>query len=327
MNSIKRTIVIFICFIAVFITNAQNTQIINSKEKPLPFFDAKGNIAIHTNELNALADTLAVINHRQDDIVWSKIVYRVVDMRDKQNNQLFFPLIPNGKYKSLLRVILESNATSGLNAYGCRSNDIQPDYSIPLPKDTISSLFVLNRWIEADKRVQTDSFIIRNPLTNNFEFSNEQYYEAFAKDQVKYLIQEVVFFNKHYSRMYTKIIGIAPIYFKTSYNLNMAGVGSQNKEGEGVWEAFRFSVLCWYLFDELRPFLAKQYVIPNGNETQRLTYDEFFAQRLYSTYLLGDENMVDKMLLQTYNDPESIRREQKRIETELLNVEQDLWEY
>jgi hypothetical protein len=23
--------------------------------------------------------------------------------------------------------------------------------------------------------------------------------------------------------MYTKIIGIAPIYFKTSYNLNMAG--------------------------------------------------------------------------------------------------------
>ena len=69
MNSIKRTIIIFICFIAVFITNAQNTQIINSKEKPLPFFDAKGNIAIHTNEVDALADTLAVINHRQVDIV------------------------------------------------------------------------------------------------------------------------------------------------------------------------------------------------------------------------------------------------------------------
>lgn len=325
MNSIKRTIVIFICFIAVFITNAQNTQIINSKEKPLPFFDAKGNIAIHTNELNALADTLAVINHRQDDIVWSKIVYRVIDMRDKQNNQLYFPLTPNGKYKSLLRVILESNAFLNLNAYGSRPYDIQPDYSKPLSKDAAMSLFVLNRSDSTSSLL--DTIVKRDVLTNSFKISDEQYYELFAKEQVKFLVQEVVFFNKHYSRMYTKIIGIAPIYFKTAYNFSPGNIGKQQIEDDNIWLAFRFSVLCWYLFDELRPYLAKQYVIPNGNETQRLTYDEFFAQRLYSTYLLGDENMVDKMLLQTYNDPESIRREQKRIETELLNVEQDLWEY
>ena len=325
MKSIKNISILVVCIVNVLFVTAQNNQAITTKERPLPFFDAKGNIAVHTTELNALADTIAIINHRTDDIVWSKIVYRVVDMRERQNNQLYFPLTPNGKYKSLLRVIMEANAFSNLNAYDKRKDDIQPDYTKVLSKDTLMNLYSLNRWMPATNSVQTDSTLKRDPLTNNFYFTN--YYETFAKDQFKFLFQEVVFFNKHYSRMYTKIIGIAPINFNTAYNMNMSGLKIQSKEGEGVWEAFKFSVLCWYLFDELRPYLAKQYVIPNGNETQRLTYDEFFAQRLYYSYLLGDGNMLDKMLLQTYNDAESIRREQKRIETELLNVEQDLWEY
>ena len=41
----------------------------------------------------------------------------------------------------------------------------------------------------------------------------------------------------------------------------------------------------------------------------------------------GDSNMFNRMLLQEYTDPEQILKEQKRIETELLNFEQDLWEY
>ena len=43
--------------------------------------------------------------------------------------------------------------------------------------------------------------------------------------------------------------------------------------------------------------------------------------------MLGDSNMFNRMLLQAYNEPEQILKEQKRIETELLNVEQDIWEY
>ena len=127
--------------------------------------------------------------------------------------------------------------------------------------------------------------------------------------------------------MYTKTIAIAPLYFQTEYNLTMLNSGFLSKSGEGIWDAFKFSVLCWYYFDELRPHMAKQNIIPNGNQAQGLTFDDFFTQKHYHSYLLGDENMFDKMLLQTYNDVESIRREQQRIETELLNFEQDLWEY
>jgi hypothetical protein len=90
---------------------------------------------------------------------------------------------------------------------------------------------------------------------------------------------------------------------------------------------FNGSILCWFAFDELRPELAKQNVISNGNGTQRLTFDDFFSQKLYSSYLLGDNNMFNRMLLQYVTDPIKLKNEQNRIETELMNVEQDLWEY
>ena len=57
-----------------------------------------------------------------------------------------------------------------------------------------------------------------------------------------------------------------------------------------------------------------------------MTYDEFFSQNLYSSYLLGDSNMYSRMLLEFSLDENSLRAEQKRIETELMNFEQNLWE-
>ena len=302
-----------------------NSQTV-SKGSPQPFFSPNGNVAIQTDQMNALADTIAKINHRADDIEWSRIVYRVIDMREKQNNQLYFPVTPNEKYKSLFRLILEATVNGGLKAYEKKDFDIQPRYDLQLTNDRLVETFQIADYDSINNSVRKTALIEKDPLTNMPVISSYAYPD-FASKQTKFLIQEIVFFNKYYSRMYTKIIGFAPIYIYNETNVTNMFMLGLNKSGEGVWNFFQSSVLCWYLFDELRPFLAKQYIIPNGNETQRLTYDEFFAQKLFYSYLLGDGNMLDKMLLQTYNDPESIRREQKRIETELLNVEQDLWEY
>lgn len=60
------------------------SQAYAQKEEILPFFDKTGNVALQTEEMKSLADTIAVVNHRRDDIVWSRIVYRVIDMREKK---------------------------------------------------------------------------------------------------------------------------------------------------------------------------------------------------------------------------------------------------
>ena len=278
--------------------------------KQVPFFDNKGMIRLQTTELDALADTIAVVNHRADDVVWSRVVYRVIDMRDKQNYQLYFPLRPNDEYKSLFRVMLEA-IIDGLPVYKKNSREIKPSFvdSLQLKGTELSKTFAYND--------NSDYNLLQiNPITQQITIENTQY-RNYVKNQLKFLIQEIVFFDKHTSRMYTKIMAIAPLY----------ALQPDNIESKESMAYFRGSVLCWFAFDELRPYLAKQYVIPNGNETQRLTFDEFFSQKLYSTYLLGDSNMFNRMLLEYVVNPDKIRKEQKRIETELMNVEQDIWEY
>lgn len=282
--------------------------ILNAQQ--MPFFDNKGIVRIQTNELDALADTIAIVNHRADDVVWSKVIYRVIDMREKQNYQLYFPMRPNDEYRSLFRVMLEAIA-KGAPVYRRNPREIKPSFndSVKLSGEELSKAFAFDNNMD-------NNLIQINTVTQQATVSNDQY-QNYVKNQLKFLIQERVFFDKHTSRMYSKIEAIAPLYTLHPDN-------TQSKES---FRYFQESVLCWFAFDELRPYLAKQYVIPNGNETQRLTFDEYFSQRLYSTYLLGDSNMFNRMLLEFVVNPDKIKKEQARIETELMNVEQDIWEY
>lgn len=294
-------------------------QTSNAQSKQTPFFNKNGTVALQTRELDALADTIAVINHRADDIVWSRIVYRVIDMRDKQNYQLYFPRTPNEQYKSLFRLILDAVADGKLKAYQKMDRDIIPLYSKEITPDSLKNMFTIVSNDTVNHNTDKQSLLQIDPVTNKMTVSSFLY-PAYIKNQLKFLIQEIIFFDKHTSRMYSKIIGIAPIYSMTESNIIL---GKSND----AWSFFQSSVLCWFLFDELRPFLAKQYVIPNGNDSERLTYDDFFTQQLYSSYLAGDSNMNNRMILQYLSDPDKIHKEQQRIENELLNFEQDLWEY
>jgi gliding motility associated protien GldN len=297
---------------------------VNAQDKAKPFFDSNG--AIATETIDAFGDTIASVFHRMDDIVWTKILYKVIDLRDKQNQQLFFPIRPAGSYKNFFRVMMDAMLEGNLRAFGHRDFDISPDFNYLIPKDSLSLIFMDCAWNPDDNTPINSSLIYYDELTNSGEYNNF-IYEDYIRKQNKFLVQEVVFFDKHYSRLYSKLVAIAPLYFHNETNVTSANMGGFNKSGESYWNALIASVTCWVLYDELRPYMAKQHIIPKDNETQRATYDDFFTSKMYFSYLLGDSNMQNRMLLQSYTSPDRIRKEQKRIETELLNFEQDLWEY
>ncbi len=285
-------------------------NLLSAQAKQVPFFDSKGDVRLQTTELDALADTIAIVNHRADDVVWSRIVYRVIDMRDKQNYQLYFPIRANDGNQSLFHLMLDA-VCKGVPVYRRNPRDIKPSYadSLKLSGEELSNVFAYDN--------NKDNNLIQiDPVTNEAKIGNDQYV-SYVKNQLKFLIQEIIFFDKHTSRMYSKIIGIAPLY----------ALHPDNTQSNESFRFFQESVLCWFAFDELRPELAKSYVIANGNETERVTFDQFFAEKLYSSYLIGDGNMFNRMLLEYVVKPDKIVKEQNRIETELMNVEEDLWEY
>lgn len=92
-------------------------------------------------------------------------------------------------------------------------------------------------------------------------------------------------------------------------------------------EALYGQILFWVPFDAFRPYMAQQYVTPRGSDSKRVTFDDFFTHKKYTSYLVGVNNVYGRMIPEIATTREDIRKEQERIETELLNIEQDLWEY
>ncbi|MBQ7192672.1 MAG: gliding motility protein GldN [Paludibacteraceae bacterium] len=305
-----------ILFLLLGICVGIRAQLLEAQEV-LSYFEKNGTVRMETAELDASADTLVIVQHRKDDVVWSRIVYRIIDMRYKQNYQLYYPFnISDPQYKSLWRIVLEASA-EGLPLYQNVSElDFKPQFG---EEELLTGQKKSDRFMVYDEtgnvdRTDEETFLLYYDSINNKFQINPGRYSVFVRDQLKYLVQEVIFFDKHTSRMHRQIIAIAPLH--PSY-----------AHGSDPMEFLRSSVLFWILYQDLRPYLAKNYIIPFQNETKRVTFDEFFQKRLFTSYLVGEGNMYNRMILEYAKTMTEAQKEQARIESELLNFELDLWEY
>ena len=62
-----------------------------AQHQVISFFDELGTARIQTEEFSQAHDTIVMVDHRLDDVIWSRYIYRIIDMRYKQNYQLYFP--------------------------------------------------------------------------------------------------------------------------------------------------------------------------------------------------------------------------------------------
>ena len=287
------------------------------------FFDDMGIVNLETQELKESSDTLVSVFHRADDVVWSRVVYRIIDMRFKQNYQLYTPVsAEDPMYSSLFRTMLRA-IEQGMPVYekSTTVGDIRP-YFInvsPMSKDVIPTVLNTDRTGElGDGNIATSEYMLLNynAKTDKMTF-NGYSYNGFVRNQLKFMIQEIIFFDRHYSRLFSKVLAIAPM------NTDNANI----YEGMPVMDALYGQILFWVVYDDFRPYMAQQYVTPRGNDSKRVTFDDFFALKKYSSYVVGVNNVYSRMVPKLADTYEEIQREQRRIETELLNVEQDLWEY
>lgn len=318
----KKLFFIVLLFAGVFTANAQHQ--INS------FFNQNGTIRLETQELDEASDTLASVFHRTEDVVWSRLIYRVIDMRYKQNYQLYFPVTSaDPQYRNLFKVMLDA-IVDGMPVYekSQEPSDIKPLLETPLAKDQIPGLLNTDREGISDGDIATSDYMLihYDSVTDKMSF-NDYMYQQYVRNQLKFMILEVVFFDKHYSRLFSKIIAIAPM-------------SSEDIEGEDtpITDALYQSIRFWVVYDDFRPYMARQYMIPQNNDSKRVTFEQFFAQKLYTSYIIGDSNMYDRMLAEAATRgrdeqedkaiiEKELKKEQQRIENELMTFELDLWEY
>lgn len=296
-----------------------------AQHQVISFFDEMGSARIQTEEFSRAHDTIVLVDHRIDDVIWARYVYRIIDMRYKQNYQLYFPTKPDDTdYRNLFKVITDA-VVDGLPIYPANPETIKPDFSTEpfakhqIPRDAMMVVDQTEDHTDDDEfyNIATSNAMLINydSIADELQF-NPFSFEDVVKNQIKYMIQEVVFFDKHTSRLHTKIMAIAPLHpIKIT------------SDSTNVMAALRESIMFWIPFDKLRPYMAMQYAIPNRNEVKRVTYDEFFQKHLYTSYIVGEGNMYNRWIPDYSGTEEQIKKEQDRIATEMLNFEQDLWEY
>ena len=298
-----------------------------AQHQVISFFDEMGSARIQTEEFSQAHDTIVMVDHRLDDIIWSRFVYRIIDMRYKQNYQLYFPTkVDDPDYRNLFKVIVDA-VVDGLVIYPKNSETIKPDFKttqpftkVQIPRDAMMVVDQTEDHSDDDEfyNIATSRAMLVNYDSVADVMSLQPFsFESVVRNQLKYLIQEVVFFDKHTSRLHTKIMAIAPLH----------PVLISTQDSTKVMSSLRESIMFWIPFDNLRPYLAMQYTIPNRNETKRVTFDEFFQKRLFTSYIVGEGNMYNRWIPDYTGSPKEVKKEQERIATELLNFEQDLWEY
>ena len=311
-----------VCFIACLLCGVLAAQ---AQHKVTSFFDEMGSARIQTEEFSQAHDTIVMVDHRIDDVIWARYVYRIIDMRYKQNYQLYFPTkSDDADYRNLFKVIADA-VVDGLPIYEKNMETIKPDFKQePLSKDMIPMMFMADDPT-ADYSddpthfdiTASDAMLIHYDSVTD-ELSGHFYrFEPIVKNRLKYLIQEVVFFDKHTSRLHQKIMAIAPLQSDLI----------TTRDSSNVMSSLRESIMFWIPFDALRPYMAMQYAIPNRNEVKRVTFDEFFQKRLFTSYIVGEGNMYNRWIPDYAKEESEVKKEQARIASELLTFEQDLWEY
>jgi gliding motility associated protien GldN len=240
---------------------------------------------------------------READVMWSKIMYRMVDLRQKQNLPLYYPTKPIGGRMNFVDLVLWGIDNEGVRAFS--TNDPVNEFTAQMTIDQIDEAF--DAGTDTTKTTDPNTgqlveVVVENPRKT---------YEV-----KKLLLKEVWFFDKNASIMKVRIIGISPIRV---YNR----VDDQGMPTEEILQSPTF----WVYFPEIRPILSNHEVFNRQNDSQRISFDDFFTQRQFSSHIFAMSNVYDNRWNNSYTQGVDALLEADNQKEWLFNIEHDLWEY
>lgn len=304
--------------------------LVQAQDRTFNFFEPNGSINMAKELSEDLSYTLAHIEHRADDVVWAHIVYSIIDLRDNRNMQVAFPTEQDAQYKNLFRLITDAVAAR-TPVYYANETGITPNF------DTINKVLPakLSDVFFIETNVAGAQYI--DPLFTYEEGSgaltvSNRIYNRFSQRITKYLVQKVYYFDKHLSRFHTKIIGIAPITTEVEVAQDIFANEDENEAGmesaQQLKTTLRESILCWFLYDDLKSHLSKQLIYQESNAAQRMSYHEYFTKKMYSDYIIGDNNLYKRL----YSTTEAMTMPQlkasvHRVVNDLIEIESGVWSY
>lgn len=230
------------------------------------------------------------------DLQYMRQIYRQIDLSKDENTPLYFPEDIVDGQKNLFRTMLDLVVAGKVPAY-----------------EYLDGREVFTDQYKIDVADMLDRFGIyytkgKGSTEKNPKFVIEES-DVPTGQVMNYYIIEKWEFDRRSNRMKTRVEAICPV-------LNRMG----DFGGEAKYPMF------WVKYDQLRPWLAQQYVfLTDDNNLPQYSLDDYFNLGMYKGDIYKTKNLRNLSMMQMYPDPDDLARAQDSIDNRLKNYGKDMW--
>ena len=244
---------------------------------------------------------LAYEHLRWDDALYTEKVWRELDLREKMNQTFRYAAEDDNGSQIFIDILLKAVRRDSIMAFA------DDRFSQPYTKEELMTL-------TAGGMPETTAVMDIEDINKVREYVITQ--KSFdPKSVTKIRIMEQWIFDREASRMFSRIIGIAPL--KTEYLTN----GQERGQ----------SVMFWVYYPDLRPTLARYEVYnPKNMGYGRMTWEELFESRMFASYITKStlDNASNRTIRQMFPKDQILQLlEGDNVRERIFNYEQDLWSY
>ncbi len=225
----------------------------------------------------------------ENDVYWHKRVWRLIDVKEKMNLPFSYEALDWSNLTPLVEILRNAAVANEITTY--QEDNFQMALTPDVVKQRGASIDTLPQYDLITGEVIGDTIMQR----------------PFDPNKVHYWrVKEDWFFNKKTSMMQVRIMGVAPLYHDDDANIDVP--------------------LFWIYYPAVRSILARNEAFNPKNDAQRMSWDDVFEMRLFSSVIIKESNVFDRRI-QDYATGLDALRESDRIKGDIFNYEHDLWSY
>ncbi|SDX31035.1 protein involved in gliding motility GldN [Flavobacterium degerlachei] len=237
------------------------------------------------------------------DILMGKTVWEIIDLSEKINFALYFPIDENlGADRRSLYNVLTKAINSGEISEVYSDSYFKTKKTLADIQGSLSRIDTTDagrEQVNAGMQVSPE-YILRSDLT--------------SQDVTQYKIKGYWYFDKRQSELKYRLLGICPV---------TPDVYTMNNDEKDYIELF------WVFFPSAREVLHEAKAFNNQNSAMPISFDQILNSRHFNSVIYKEENVYGDRDIKDYmrDNAQNQLLESERVKEKIRDFESDMWNY